>query len=169
MTALLQRWLRSVFGRESPCVCVSMCLLSVRLCVCTTRTAALCFGCVSKNARARAKIRDTEARERAQRFASFIRMTLQCVVGCCSMLQGQQVQHTATHCNTMQRMRRIPTTRRILQHSETRCNTLKHTAAHCNTLQRMRHMLTTRRILQHTATHCNTLQHTATHATHSES
>jgi len=45
----------------------------------------------------------------------------------------QARQHTATHCNTLQR-------------AATRCNTLQHTATHCNTLQRA-------------ATHCNTLQH----------
>jgi len=43
------------------------------------------------------------------------------------------LQHTATHCNT-------------LQHTATHCNTLHHTATHCNTLQ-------------HTASHCNPLQH----------
>ena len=63
----------------------------------------------------------------------------------------EQIQHTATHCNTLQ---------------HTHCNTLRRpvdvrlgappmsrftaTATHCNTLQ-------------HTATHCNTLHHTATH------
>ena len=57
------------------------------------------------------------------------------------------LQHTATHCNT-------------LQTSATRCNTLQHTATHCNTLQ---HAATHCNTLQHTATHCNTLQHTATH------
>jgi len=31
------------------------------------------------------------------------------------------LQHTATHCNT-------------LQHTAAHCNTLQHTAAHCNTL-----------------------------------
>ena len=33
----------------------------------------------------------------------------------------ESIQHTATHCNT-------------LQHTATHCNTLQHTAAHCNTL-----------------------------------
>ena len=32
----------------------------------------------------------------------------------------EQLQHTATHCNT-------------LQHTATHCNTLQHTATHCNT------------------------------------
>jgi len=45
-----------------------------------------------------------------------------------------QLQHTATHCNTLQL---------TLQHAATHCNTLQRTATHCNTLQ-------------HTATHCNT-------------
>jgi len=44
------------------------------------------------------------------------------------------LQHTATHCNTLQH---------ALQHTATHCSTLPHTATHCNTLQ-------------HTATHCNT-------------
>jgi len=62
------------------------------------------------------------------------------------------LQHTATHCNTLQ-------------------HTVKHTTTHCNTLQHAvcmkwhdwciwRVWLNT---LQHTATHCNTLQHTVTH------
>ena len=46
-------------------------------------------------------------------------------------------EHTATHCNALQR-------------TVTHCNTLQHTATHYNALQR-------------TATHCNALQHTATH------
>jgi len=46
------------------------------------------------------------------------------------------LQHTATHCNTLQYTA-----------------TPQHTAAHCNTLQ---HLNT----LQHTATHCNTLRQT---------
>jgi len=94
-------------------------------------------------------------------------------------------QHTATHCNTLQR---------TLQHTATHCNTLQHTATHvipgrrlswinahcathCNTLQHTLQHTATRcdprrtketshmhqHTLQHTATHCNILQHTATH------
>jgi len=71
------------------------------------------------------------------------------------------LQHTATHCNTLQHAD-VPYTMGIkqqkqmgdqalplfntLQHTATYYNTLQHTATHCNTLQ-------------HTATHCNTLQH----------
>jgi len=87
------------------------------------------------------------------------------------------MQHTATHCNTLQHtatIRRtcanslvhaIQKTQYRLQHAAahwtaTHCNTLQHTATRCNTLQHTE--------LQHTAahwtaTHCNTLQHTATH------
>ena len=49
----------------------------------------------------------------------------------------EELQHTATHCNT-------------LQHTTTHCNTLQHTAAYGDTLH-------------HTAAHCSTQQHTATH------
>jgi len=40
-----------------------------------------------------------------------------------SMLPSEQVQHTATHCNT-------------LQPPATHCNALQRTATHCNALQR---------------------------------
>jgi hypothetical protein len=75
---------------------------------------------------------------------------------CCNTLQ-----HTATHCNTLQERERQQRGA-LLQHTATHCSTLQHTArerasakrcfvaTHCNTLQ-------------HTATHCSTLQHTATH------
>ena len=56
------------------------------------------------------------------------------------------LQHTATHCNT-------------LEHTATPAtyyNTLQHVGTHCNNCN----------ILQHIATHCNTLQHTATHCRH---
>jgi len=69
------------------------------------------------------------------------------------------LQHTATHCNTLQHA------------ATTHCNTLQHAATHhnvlpfvetsatqCNTLQ---YTATHRNTLQHTATRCNTLQHTA--------
>ena len=59
----------------------------------------------------------------------------------------------------------------MLQHAETRCNTLYYTASHCNTLQRTATLWNT---MQNTATHCTTLhqnatyqqsnQHTATHS-----
>ena len=62
-------------------------------------------------------------------------------------ISGDNVQHTATHCNT-------------LQHTATHYHTLPHTATHCNTLQHAAAYYST---LQHTATHCNTLQHTATY------
>jgi len=87
--------------------------------------------------------------------------------------------HTATYCNTLQR---VVTRCNTLQHAATRCNIYavsidyllsflsryrqrkrqrqNHTATHCNTLQ---HTATHCNTLQHTATHCNTLQHTATH------
>ena len=87
---------------------------------------------------------------------------------------GWELQHTATHYNTLQHAAKHYTQ---LQHTATRCNTLQHTATHCNTLQ---HTATHYNTLQslsrarerlnfgyrntpyHTATRCNTLQHTAT-------
>ena len=68
----------------------------------------------------------------------------------------QTLQHTATHCNTLQH---TPLTEET--DSATHCNTLQHTATHCNTLRSRR-----RQTVQHTATHRNTLQHTATHSAH---
>jgi len=50
---------------------------------------------------------------------------------------GSTLQHTATHCNALQRI-------------ATHCNALQHTATHCNALQ-------------HTAAHYRTVQHTALH------
>jgi len=74
------------------------------------------------------------------------------------------LQHTATHCNTLQ---------------HTRCNTLQHAAICCNTVQHTLQLTAFARVtapcntLQHTATYCNThaatrcntLQHTSTHTT----
>ena len=100
------------------------------------------------------------------------------------------LQHTATHCNTLQHechtkkclprvimrlvMREMTQETHCLvylvlqcgrqcntlHYTATHCNTLQHTATHCNTLQ---HTATHCNTLQHTATSCNTLQHTATH------
>jgi len=70
------------------------------------------------------------------------------------------LQHTATHCNTLQHTRRI-----ARWDSDT---LLQHTATHCQT-QDVPHVGTWRadcNTLQHTATHCNALQHTATHKTY---
>jgi len=125
---------------------------------------------------------------------------LQCVVVCCSVLQCPRskrcagsmceevllvlslnmLQHTATHCNTLQHAActeqinfRGSLSRSLSQHAATRCNTLQHAATHCNTLQ---HTATHCRTLQdtaktlpqtQTAAHCNTLQHTATHCNRS--
>ena len=86
-----------------------------------------------------------------------------------------RLQHTATHCNTLQHTRYGLLWR--LQHTATHCNTLQHTATHCNTLQHIwiSHVTGKFQIdlamdcfgvcntLQPTATYCNTLQHTATH------
>jgi len=85
---------------------------------------------------------------------------VQCVAVCCSVLQRVAVchanrcflhhtatysitlQHTATHCNTINVCAPIRTY--VLPREQS--NTLPHTAAHSNALQ-------------HTATHCNKLQH----------
>jgi len=98
-------------------------------------------------------------------------------VACCNILQ-----HTATHCNMMQRTCQdlcdAETLRSMMLYGcVTYCKMLQHAATHCNMLQRTatrnRHTTTcaTQRLyarcrclhVQHTATHCNTLQHTATH------
>jgi len=101
--------------------------------------------------------------------------------------QKETLQHTATHCNTLQQNCHTlqPSATGVLQvvgrvgglfnkelhdtlhHIASYCNTLQHTATHCNTLQ---HTATHQNsgaihciILHHTATLCNTLQHTTTH------
>ena len=84
-----------------------------------------------------------------------------------------QLQHTASHCNTLQHTATLCCTLCILlydlQHTATHCNTLQHTATHCYTHMQVRktlalqHTGTHSNTLQHTATHCSTLQHTATH------
>jgi len=95
----------------------------------------------------------------------FRQVTNACVVACRSVVQGvagccdnnalqQHNAKQATHCNT-------------LQHTATHCNTLQHNAKqaiHCNTLSLCSSQFApTRCISTNTATHCNTLQHTATH------
>ena len=71
------------------------------------------------------------------------------------------LQHSATHCNTLQHTTAWVTRRIIrLQHAATHGNILQHTAAHCSTLQ---HTAAHCNTLQHAAAHCNRLQHTATH------
>jgi len=57
------------------------------------------------------------------------------------------------------------TCRNTLQHTATHCNTLQHSATHVIHTCVARHV-TCLITLQHTATHCNTLQHTATHVIH---
>jgi len=76
-------------------------------------------------------------------------------------LHSNTVQHTATHCNTLQ-----------FRHCNTHptyCNTqyecgLKWMLDWIRALLRRTRCIATHNTLQHTATHCNTLQHTATQA-----
>jgi len=89
-----------------------------------------------------------------------------CKARCCIIVMNRCLQHTATHCNTLQLTTRYCNT---LQHRSwwvryqgvwhRHCNTLQHTAIHCNTLH---HTASHCNTLQHTATLCNTLWHTAT-------
>jgi len=104
-----------------------------------------------------------------------------------SQVDEGTLQHTATHCNTLQHNTHCKTLRHLATHS-----TLQHTATHCNTLQhicntthcnifcntpdpswrkcagaewpsRLRDHCST---LQHLGNeHCNKLQHIATHST----
>ena len=80
-------------------------------------------------------------------------------------------QHNVTHCNTIARKPEDMYWRNLrfdkLQHTVSHCNTLQHTITHCNTLQQTE---TDCNRLQHTATRCNasttsdtTLYPTATH------
>ena len=131
---------------------------------------------------------------------------LQCVAVCCSVLQRVAVccsisrakessslivpqrntlQHTATHCNTLQ-FHSLPAqhtattthyNNRVLMHIwfeqsqmmtkhicliyvATHCNILQHDATRCNTLQ---HAATRCYTLLHATTHCQTLPNTATY------
>jgi len=102
---------------------------------------------------------------------------------CCNTLQ-----HTATHCNTLERVWRGKGSTYVLHHTATHCNTLQlvwrdkgstyvlqHTATYCNVFgeSKAQHMCSPSQwlidtaplcnALQHTAIRCNTLQHTATH------
>jgi len=100
--------------------------------------------------------------------------------------QVNNIQHTASHCNTLQHNANVHNASARLikflftKSKSTHCNTLQHTATHCNTLQHnvahyyTLHTCMTRRkseeapihneqinTLQHIATHFNTLQHTS--------
>jgi len=110
----------------------------------------------------RARHCNTHTSQRRNYTATHIR--LQHTATHCNTLQ-----HTATHCNTHTSQRRNYTATHIrLQHTATHCNTLQHTARYCNTLQ---HTYVTAQQLHcnthKTATHCNTLQLTVTHIRHS--
>jgi len=78
------------------------------------------------------------------------------------------LQHTATHCNTLQH---TVCARHVCilgpRRTATRCNTLQHTAYTATQWNTLKHTVCARHVSvsgpQHTATHCNTLQHTATH------
>jgi len=77
--------------------------------------------------------------------------------------KNYKLQHTATHCNTLQH-----TAGAHLWHKDCACNTLPHIVIHCSMLHHTAshcitlHFTASHCIaLHHTATHCNTLQHTA--------
>ena len=91
------------------------------------------------------------------------------------------LQHTATHCNTLQHAETASwlanTHCHTLQHTAmhfntqqrtaTHCNALQHTASYCNTqkpqVHSRAHAATQWKMLERAATYCNTLQHTTTH------
>jgi len=81
--------------------------------------------------------------------------------------QCNSLQHTATHCNTLQRMCRethsniLVHTPDTLQLTETHGNIMQHTATHVSG-DSLQHTATHCNILQLSVTHGNTLQHTAT-------
>ena len=68
------------------------------------------------------------------------------------------IQHSATHCNTLQTLQHTARhTRHCNTHYTPHCDTLQHTsdtATHCNTHN-------TSHCNTHNTTHCNTLQHTS--------
>ena len=63
------------------------------------------------------------------------------------------LQHAATHCNTLQLMTCVYTSRHIMRLKCVLlvdfCNTLQHTATHCNTSQYMTSVCISRRIMHH--------------------
>jgi hypothetical protein len=90
---------------------------------------------------------------------------------------SKTLQHTATHCNTLQHIINTATHCDTLQHTAARCkclfscetaipynilhcNTLQHTATHCNTLQ-LSYFRHNRQPIRHNVSHCNALQNTA--------
>jgi len=81
----------------------------------------------------------------------------------CNALQRTSTRYGTPqqHCNTRQPVLELAMTHRCITGHPVHCNTLQHTATHCNTLQH------TATILQHTVAHWNTLQqycnNTATH------
>jgi len=72
------------------------------------------------------------------------------------------LQHTATHCNTLQHRPEI-----LIEFAKLKCYTLQHTATHCSTPQHRPELLmiiakVKYNTLQHVASHRNTLLHAAT-------
>jgi len=89
---------------------------------------------------------------------SRVRAYINCQVLCKNC--NNTLQHTATHCNTLQHTHtqtQLSRVRAFVNFTASYCNTLLHSAvyihSHCN-------------ILQHTATHCTTQQHPAMHLHH---
>ena len=147
------------------CVCVCACVY-VQVCVCVHLCVYMCLphtlntGLFSK-AHLKRNINFDHSK-----FSFCIPMTFSSLIfpgrGSNSALKRntmmrRHLQHTTTHCNTLQ----------TLQHTATRCltlQTLRNTATHCRVeIPRNGKMISTNTATQPTATHCNTLQHTATH------
>jgi len=118
------------------------------------------------------------------RMSGYQEKITQCVAACCSMLQllqciaaiydrmsGYQEKVTSLIPSVCCICRRLMASQsyNMLQHAETRCNTLQHAAPHCIYNSRKKeaaseqHTATHCNALQHTTAHCNTLQHATTH------
>jgi len=135
------------------CVCVYVCVfLCMRVCIFRT--------CPNKFMRVHVCLSFCFPSMPSQFRASFVYVcnTLQHTA-----TQRKLLQHSASHCNALQRTRCKHEVGRQTKHTATHCNT------HCNTLRYTATNCSTCNTLQYTATNCNncntpqhTLHHTAT-------
>ena len=77
-------------------------------------------------AAAAAAAREEQLQEKTEHQEQIIKLQAQLI------LEQQQVQHTATHCNHGKTLKRTATHCNTLQYTAKHCYTLHHTAAHCN-------------------------------------
>ena len=144
--------------RVCVCMCVSVCVCvcaCVRVCVCVCMCVCTFFDaflweetCVVVCCSVLQRVADVTA------CCSVLQMS-QHVAACCSVLDAFQWKRW--HCNPLQRCE-------ILQHTVTHCNTLQHTFALLARFNEREDTATRCNTLRHTASRFNSLQQTATHS-----